>query len=62
MADNFSDFDEGVRELSDEELVAVSGGRKLLCPKGTIKVCATRDGVYKCLCEPLVTAQQATEL
>lgn len=49
------DFDQDeFRELSDEELETLSGGRgrKLLCPRGTRKVCGTIDGVYKCRCIP----------
>lgn len=43
-----------VQDLSDEELAAVSGGRgPKYCPMGTFKMCATKDGVYTCWCEPL---------
>lgn len=58
MADNFN---ENVRELSDEELAAMSGGKKVLCPKGTIRVCATRNGKYSCQCEPIVRLQTPVE-
>lgn len=51
MADN---FDKDVQELSEEELLAVSGGKKILCPKGTKRVCGTRNGQYSCRCEPIV--------
>lgn len=44
-----------VQDLDDEALEAISGGgvgRKLMCPRGTVRVCGTRDGVYKCYCDP----------
>lgn len=43
-----------VQELSDEELVALSGGvGPKYCPMGTFKMCEMRNGVRTCWCEPL---------
>lgn len=52
MAEDNLDMD--VQELDDETLETVSGGRgrKLLCPRGTRKVCGTKGGKYGCWCEP----------
>lgn len=47
-------YDVDVQELSDEELIAMSGGvGPKYCPMGTFKMCETKDGVRHCWCEPL---------
>lgn len=47
-----------VRELTDEELVALSGGGNVkYCPMGTFKMCDMIDGVRKCWCERLAGNQ-----
>lgn len=51
------------QELDDEQLEQMSGGvgRKLLCSGGTIRVCGTINGVYKCRCEPKVAPPAPAE-
>lgn len=51
--DEWKDVD--VQNLSDEELLELSGGANntKYCPMGTFKMCETIDGVRKCWCEPL---------
>lgn len=49
------EHDVDVQELSDEELISLSGGAGNVkyCPMGTFKMCETKDGVRHCWCEPI---------